>query len=90
MTSEKVNKWLSLGANFGVVIGLVLLIFEIGQNTEMMRAQINQSRTDTAISEQQAVFNSDYIPALLAKRDRGEPFSKEDIARYSAYFRSGN
>ena len=90
MTSEKVNKWLSLGANFGVVIGLVLLIFEIGQNTEMMRAQINQSRTDTAISEQQAVFNSDYIPALLAKRDRGEPFSEENMARYSAYFRSGN
>ena len=90
MTSEKVNKWLSLGANFGVVIGLVLLIFEIGQNTEMMRAQINQSRTDTAISEQQAVFNSDYIPALLANRDRGEPFSEEEMYRYSAYFRSGN
>jgi hypothetical protein len=55
-----------------------------------MRAQINQSRTDTAISEQQAVFNSDYIPALLAKRDRGEPFSEEEMKRYSAYFRSGN
>ena len=90
MTSEKVNKWLSLGANFGVVIGLVLLIVEIGQNTEMMRAQINQSRTDTAISEQQAVFNSDYIPALLAKRDKGEPFSDEEMIRYGTYFRSGN
>ncbi len=90
MTSEKVNKWLSLGANFGVVIGLVLLIVEIGQNTEMMRAQINQSRTDTAISEQQAAFNSDYVPALLAKRDRGEQFSEEEMTRWETYFRAGN
>jgi len=38
MNAEKVNTWLSLGANFGVVIGLFLLVVEIGQNTDMMRA----------------------------------------------------
>ncbi len=90
MNADNVNKWLTLSANIGVVIGLVLLIIEIGQNTEMMRAQINQSRTDTAISEQQAIFNSDYMPALLAKRDRGEPFSEEEIIRYGNYFRSNS
>ncbi len=90
MSAEKVNRWLSLGANIGVVIGLVLLIIEIGQNTEMMQAQINQSRTDAAISEQQAVFNSDYIPALVAKRNKGEPFSEQEMIRYRTYFRSGN
>ena len=90
MNADNVNKWLTLSANIGVVIGLILLVVEIGQNTEMMRAQINQSRTDTAISEQQAVFNSGYIPALLAKRDRGEPFSEEEWIRYTTLFRSGN
>lgn len=38
MNADNVNKWLTLSANIGVVIGLVLLIVEIGQNTEMMRA----------------------------------------------------
>ena len=90
MNANNVNKWLTLSANIGVVIGLVLLIVEISQNTEMMRAQINQSRTDTAMSEQQAIFNSDYIPALLAKRDRGEPYSDEEMIRYTTIFRSGN
>ncbi len=90
MNADNVNKWLTLSANIGVVIGLVLLIVEIGQNTEMMRAQINQSRTDTAISEQQAVFNSDYMPALLAKLDTREPFSDEEFNRYWTYFRAGN
>ncbi len=90
MNAEKLNAWLSLGANIVVVIGLILLIIEIGQNTEMMRAQINQSRTDTAISEQQATYNSDHVPAMLAKIDRGEQLSDEDLIRYEHIFRAFN
>ena len=89
MNADNVNKWLTLSANFGVVIGLILLIVEIGQNTEMMRAQINQSRTDTAISEQQAFFNSDYVPAIVMKRNNGEQLSEEEMNRFRSHFRSG-
>ena len=73
-----------------MVIGLVLLIIEIGQNTEMMRAQINQSRTDTALAEQHATYNSDYMPAILAKVTKGEEISDEDNIRYTTYFRAFN
>ena len=90
MNAEKLNAWLSLAANVGVVIGLMLLIVEIGQNTEMMRAQINQSRTDTALSEQQAVYTTDHVPAMLAKMRRGEQLSDEDLIRYERYFRAFN
>ena len=90
MNAEKLNAWLSLGANVGVVIGLVLLIFEISQNTEMMQAQINQSRTDTALSEQQAVYTSDHVPAMLVKISRGEELSDEDLIRYERFFRAFN
>jgi hypothetical protein len=90
MNAEKLNAWLSLGANVGVVIGLVLLIFEISQNTEMMQAQINQSRTDTALSEQQAVYTSDHVPSMLVKIDRGEELSDEDLIRYERFFRAFN
>lgn len=90
MKAETLNSWLSLGATIGVVVGLILLIVEIGQNTEMMRAQINHSRADTAISEQQAIFNSDYVPAMLAKVDRGEQLSDEEMIRYETYFRAFN
>ena len=90
MNAEKVNTWLSLSANIGVVIGLGLLGFEISQNTEMMQAQMNQSRTDTAVSQQEATYNSDYMPALFVKADKGEQFSDEESLRYSAYFRAYN
>ena len=59
MKTDKLNSWLSLGANVGVVVGLVLLVLEMRQNTDMMEAQIMQSRTETAMSEQQGIYNSD-------------------------------
>ena len=90
MDADSVNKWLTLSANIGVVIGLVLLTIEIGQNTEMMRAQINQSRTDTALAEQQATYNSDHMPAILAKVIKGEEISDEENIRYATYFRAFN
>ncbi len=90
MDADSVNKWLTLSANIGVVIGLVLLIVEIGQNTEMMRAQINQSRTDTALAEQHATYNSDHMPAILAKVTKGEEISDEEKIRYATYFRAFN
>ena len=67
MNADNVNKWLTLSANIGVVLGLILLIVEIGQNTEMMRAQINQMRADSAMSQQHAYFNSEYLPAIIQK-----------------------
>ena len=90
MNADKLNSWLTLGANIGVVIGLALLIYEINQNTEMMQAQINQNRTDTSMSEQQAVYNSDYVPAMDVKIKNGEQLSDEELIRYEHVFRAFN
>ena len=90
MKSKKVNSWLSLGANLGVVLGLVLLIIEIGQNTEMMRAQINQMRADSAVSHQHSIYNSDYIPSIIDKVRSEEELSVQDVIRYRTYFRAFN
>ena len=90
MNAEKINSWLTLGANVGVVVGLMLLIFEIGQNTEMMRAQINQSRTDTALFQQYSMSDTDYIVPVIAKVRRGEQLSDEEMLRYDARMRAFN
>ena len=44
---DKLNRWLTFGANVGVLAGIVLLVFELEQNREMTRAQ-----TRNALSEQ--------------------------------------
>ena len=47
MNTDKLNRWLALGANFGVLIGLILLVYEVRQNSALMRAQISMERTNT-------------------------------------------
>ncbi len=33
-TWERVNRWLTLAANFGVLLGLIMLIVEVRQNDD--------------------------------------------------------
>ncbi len=67
MESDRVNKWLTLVANFGVLIGLLLLVFEIRQNTDMMKAQIAQARVDNRLENYRDQMHSDYWPAIGVK-----------------------
>lgn len=40
MDSDRLNKWLTLGANVGVLIGIILLVIELNQNRDMMRSHL--------------------------------------------------
>lgn len=88
MNAESLNRWLTLLANIGVVAGLVLLAIQIRQNTDMLRVQMSHSRSETAQSEQQAVFNSPYIPEVLSKVRSDEELTYEEMIRYESYFRA--
>ena len=88
MNYSKLNDWLVLLANVGVVVGLALLIFEIRQNSEMMRAQITQSRAEAAMSLASEYFNSDHLPRIYDKLRVGEPISWEERSRLRVWFRS--
>jgi hypothetical protein len=79
--------WLTVLANLAVVAGIVFLAVEVRQNTQMMQAQVNQSRTESAMSEQQALFNSDYMPTTLVRVQRGEELTPEEMIRYEAWIR---
>lgn len=44
MNSDKINKWLTLGANIGVVLGLIVLIVEIRQNASLTRMSMHAAK----------------------------------------------
>ena len=69
MDSNRLNRWLTLGANIGVLVGIVVLIIEIAQNTEMMRAQMAQERANQIAQKFDSNIHSDYWPMIAAKRD---------------------
>jgi hypothetical protein len=69
MNADTMNRWLSLGANIGVVIGLILLLIELDQNSDLARAQIHQARADEQTSRMEERADTDYLAAVLEKLD---------------------
>ena len=61
MNADTVNKWLTLSANLGVVIGLILLLIEIDQNNDLARAQIHQTRADSWGDFRLALGDSEHL-----------------------------
>jgi hypothetical protein len=77
MNSDKVKSWLTLGANLGVLVGIVLLLIELDQNSDLMRAQIVQERANHLVQKYEANIHSDYWPRIAAEiRDAENP---EDV-----------
>lgn len=49
MDFEKLNKWLQVSANIGIVLGLVLVGFQLRQNSELARIQLLYEESSRAI-----------------------------------------
>ena len=44
MNTDTVNRWLTLGANIGVLIGIIFLAFELQQNNELLQSQVQETQ----------------------------------------------
>lgn len=58
MNAEDLNRWLTLGANLGVLIGIILLIAELNQNSTLMRAQLFNERAGHGIAQFMTIAES--------------------------------
>jgi len=90
MKAERINNWLTLVANIGVILGLILVAYELRQNSELMRVQISQARADSAMASNEHSFNSSYIPPILVKVQQGDDLNPEERIRFADYFRAIN
>ena len=83
MQTNKLDRWLTIGTNISVLIGIILLIVEIDQNNELVRIQIEQARSDTYVAWQREVASGDHVAPLFAKLELqdGGLFSKLDFTQ---------
>ena len=66
MNVDKLNRWLTLGANVGVVIGLIVLIVELRQNSSLTRAEMEIELT-TVQSDLELRMSAPDISAVWMK-----------------------
>lgn len=94
--AAKLNNWLTLGANIGVLVGLVLLVIELDQNSDVVRAQIHQARSDNFESFSVELADSErLLPALTKLSAAGgardltslQQLTPDELARVRYYHR---
>jgi hypothetical protein len=88
MKKIDLGQTIAILANVGVITGIVFLAIEISQNTAMIEAQMSQDRAETAMSLAQSLYNSDYLPPILAAIDEGRELSIVEQRRFGDYIRA--
>jgi hypothetical protein len=66
--SNRLSNWLSVASNVAVLVGIFFIVVELRQNRALMRAQITQARADNVTARYAQQSDSDYWPAIQAKR----------------------
>ncbi len=83
MDKDRLNRWwFGLAANLGVVAGIVLLVYELEQNREMMRAQTRNELSVQIVDLLSQVATSDELSSLLFRSESGEPLNDEEIVQF--------
>ena len=81
MNFEKINQWLSLLANIGVVIGIIFLALEIRTNTATNRIAIRSSLTESIIEINGGIAgNRDLVRRVfLEAKDRVPEVAEREV-----------
>ena len=82
MDSNKVNRWLTLGANLGVLVGIILILIELDQNATMMRGQTRNDVSVELIDLMSQVANNPQLASLIHRVESGEELTPEEFVQY--------
>jgi hypothetical protein len=82
MKTKRVNQWLTLGANIGVLIGIFLLLVELRQNSTMMRAQSRYEVSQGIVDLMALSANNEQLASVLRRADSGEELTADEYKQF--------
>ena len=85
MDLDKLNKWLSLGANVGVLAGIVFLAVELQQNTEILQAQARRDQLDARTASGELVITNSDLAEVAFKASNGEELTPLEEYRFDSW-----
>ena len=85
MEPDKVNRWLTLGANIGVLIGIILLVVELDQNREMTRAQTRNDISQQLANRLLIVASDSQLASVMRRAQAGEELTADEEHQYFIY-----
>lgn len=79
---DRVNRWLTLGANLGVIAGIIFLGFELHQNNRLMAEQARSVRINFRLDITESLYSDPELARIVTAAAAGEPLSAQDAFRH--------
>ncbi len=86
MNLDRLNRWMTLAANIGVIAGILFLSFELRQNTMASRLQAASDFQDSFSEIEFFISQSPEFAALLVKGRKGEELTETDQLRLTTFY----
>ena len=85
MNTNSINKWLTLGANLGVLVGIVLLAYEIHQVTVTTRAEMISDFQDRWVAIDLSWQNEDLAAAWAKAMENPEDLTLTEMVQLNGF-----
>ena len=85
MKSERINSWLSLGANVGVVVGLILVAYQINQEAQLTKAQLFSDVTTSMNEFNQALMGDNPLEVVAKSIENPHELTLAEMQIMDAY-----
>ena len=82
MDSNKLNGWLQFGALLSVLVGLILLVYELRQNQDLMRAQTRHELAAMVVDILHVPAGNKQLADIMYRANRGEELTPEEFHQF--------
>lgn len=82
MNTDKINRWLTLGANVGVLAGLLLVVAELNQSREMMQAQTRHEIAAGIVDLLLVPASNEQLADLMYRAEQGGELTATELFQF--------
>ena len=86
MDSDRANRWLTLGANVGVIIGLILVAYEINQSGTSIELAASSDGVDNFTQAMEVLVQNEELARLIYKAETSyqelDDFDRWRVSKY--------
>lgn len=85
MNLDLLNRWITVVANVGVLVGLLLLAFELNQNRDMIRAQTRNEIATGVMQLMSLPAENPQLASVVRRGDAGEELTPDEQFQYRRF-----
>ena len=86
MDSDRVTRWLTLGANLGVIVGIIFLVLEMRQNSAIATAQVRLEYAAGWRSVDESRQDESFAAVFAKSIEEPEELSLTEVVQLDAYY----